>query len=233
MSSPAILRGDPRGILLLPKAELAHPEKWTQRDSDVLAHFIQVDSQIRKSRWYQSDCRFTSVGGKLTECEFPAFEEFVFAAVYFRQLVAKRDQLFQEAVKVYCDFMEPGVRTFWTQTELQAFNHSWKSAAFMLPAYTPEELFEAFMYGASLLHTVPREGDSKQARFIAICDHEPRQKVLFAMNGSLRILMKHVGNVATVIYRDYSHWLQDYKLPAPDIRWHENLFRIKSGEEDR
>ena len=48
---------------------------------------------------------------------------------------------------------------------------------------------------------------------------------------SLKTLMNHVGAIAVVIYRDYSHWLHDYGLPLPDTRWHDRLFEIKAQAE--
>jgi hypothetical protein len=42
MNAPAIIMGNPRGILQLPKAALLNPSGWTQLDSDILAHLIQV-----------------------------------------------------------------------------------------------------------------------------------------------------------------------------------------------
>jgi hypothetical protein len=43
--------------------------------------------------------------------------------------------------------------------------------------------------------------------------------------------MNHVGAIAVVIYRDYSHWLHDYTVPLPDTRWHDRLFAIKPDAE--
>jgi hypothetical protein len=71
---------------------------WTQVDSDVPAHFIQVNRQIRGSRWYAVKNRFKMQGDQLLEAECPDLEQFVFAAVYFRQLFAKGDQLLRAAV---------------------------------------------------------------------------------------------------------------------------------------
>src|SRR5208282_2733798 len=91
MNAPAIILGEPDSILRLPKAALRDPGKWTQLDSDVLAHLIQVQSQIQESRWSKSKIHFTTQGGQLLDHSFPEFEDFVFVAVYLRQLIAKRD----------------------------------------------------------------------------------------------------------------------------------------------
>lgn len=97
----------------------------------------------------------------------------------------------------------------------------------MMQEYIVRDLFDSFMYGAALLHKIPKENDPKRKLFLEIYDKQPRHKVLYALNKSMKSLMNHVGNVVVVIYRDYSHWLHDYKLPLPDTRWHSNLFEIK------
>src|SRR3954454_21488303 len=85
--------GDPNGILRLPKAALRNPGDWTQLDSDILAHLIQVQKQIQESRWNKANVHFTTRGGQLIDHSLPEFEDFVFAAVYLRQLIAKNDVL--------------------------------------------------------------------------------------------------------------------------------------------
>lgn len=114
------------------------------------------------------------------------------------------------------------------QHELAAFNGALDGDAFMLPGYTVRELFDAFMYGAALLHKTPGVGDLKRQRFLDIYDKQPRHTLLYALHMSLKTLMNHVGGVTVVIYRDYSHWLHDYELPPPDTRWHNKLFEINA-----
>src|SRR4029450_10498516 len=101
----------------------------------------------------------------------------------------------------------------------------------MMPGYTVRELFDAFMYGASLMHKMPHEDDPVRLRFLEIYDKQPRHTLLYSLNMSLKMLMNHVANVTVVIYRDYSHWLQDYSLPLPDTRWHGQLFDIEAMAE--
>ncbi len=218
--------GDPRGILQLPKATLLNPSSWTQLDSDILAHFVQVQKQIQQCRWNKADVRYTTQGGRLLDHSFPEFEDFVFAAVYLRQLIAKNDNLLGDAVGRYCRFVDCQIRPVWVQHELTSFKAALDGPAFLLPGYTVRELFDAFMYGAGLLHKIPDVGDPKRKLFLDIYDKEPRHTMLYALHMSLKTLMNHVGRVTVVIYRDYSHWLHDYGLPLPDTRWHDRLFEI-------
>ncbi len=228
MNAPAIILGEPNGILRLPKAALRNVGDWTQLDSDILAHLIQVQSQIQHSRWNKSNVRFKVQGNQLLDHSFPEFEDFVFAAVYLRQLIARKDSLLKDAVTRYCRFVDCQIRPTWVQHELAAFNGALDGDAFMLPGYTVRELFDAFMYGAALLHKTPGVGDLKRQRFLDIYDKQPRHTLLYALHMSLKTLMNHVGGVTVVIYRDYSHWLHDYELPPPDTRWHNKLFEINA-----
>ncbi len=232
MSVPAIIFGDPNSVLRLPKAALRDPAAWTQLDSDILAHLIQVQKQIQQSRWNKSDIRFKAQGSQLLNHSFPEFEDFVFAAVYLRQLIAKKDSLLKDAITRYCRFADCQIRPAWVQHELTAFMGALDGPAFMLPDYTIRELFDAFMYGAGLLHKIPAVDDTKRKHFLDIFDKQPRHTLLYALHMSLKTLMNHVGGAAAVIYRDYSHWLHDYKLPLPETRWHDTMFEIsgtKSG----
>lgn len=231
MNAPAIILGDPAGILRLPKAPLRNPGNWTQLDSDILAHLIQVQKQIQQSRWNKADVRFTTQGGQLLDHSFPEFEDFVFAAVYLRQLIAKKDSLLEDAVDRYCRFVDCQIRPAWVRPELGAFKGALDRPAFMLSGYTVRELFDAFMYGAALLHKIPDVGDPKRKRFLDIYDKQPRHILMYALHMSLKTLMNHVGAIAVVIYRDYSHWLHDYGLPLPDTRWHDRLFEIRAESE--
>jgi hypothetical protein len=231
MNAPAIILGDPNGILRLPKAGLRNPGDWTQLDSDTIAHLIQVQRQIQQSRWNKADVRFTTQGGKLLDHAFPEFEDFVYAAVYLRQLIAKKDSLLEDTAKRYCRFVDCQIRPAWVQHELAAFKRTLDGPTFMLPGYTVRELFDAFMYGAALLHKIPDVGDAKRQRFLDIYDKQPRHTVMYALHMSLKTLMNPVGGVVAVVYRDYSHWLHDYGLPLPDTRWHDRLFQIKADAE--
>jgi hypothetical protein len=232
MKPGTVILGDPNSILRLPKAALRDSADWTQLDSDILAHLIQVQRQIQLSPWNKADVRFKVQGSQLLDHSFPEFEDFVFAAVYLRQLIAKNDSLLEDAITRYCRFVDCQIRPAWVQHELTSFNRSLDGPAFMLPECTMRELFDAFMYGAALLHKIPDVGDQKRKRFLAIYDKQPRYTLLYALHMSLKTLMNYVGGVTAVIYHDYSHWLNDYALPLPDTRWHESIFEIPGAKRE-
>jgi hypothetical protein len=192
MRAHAIILGDLDSILRLPKAALRNAPDWTQLDSDILAHLIQVQKQIQQSRWNNANVRFTTQGGQLLDHSFPKFEDFVFAAVYLRQLIAQRDNLLQDAVDRYCRFADCQIRPAWVRHELTAFKGTLDGPAFMLPNDTVRELFDAFMYGAALLHKVPDVTDPKRKRFADFYDKQPRHNLLYSLHMSLKGLMNQL-----------------------------------------
>ena len=216
-------------ILNLPKATLLNPANWTQRDSDILGHLLQVQSQIQQSRWNKSPIKFTIQGPVLLDHAFPEFEDFVFVAVYFRQLISARDSLLKDAVDRYCRFTGCRIRSQMVRNELESFNKILAMDTFMIPGFTARELFDAFLYGASLMHKVPADNDATRLRFLEICDNLPRHKVLYSLNTTLKDLKNHIGSISAVIYRDFGYWLHNHNLPRPHIRLHENLFAISSS----
>src|SRR5438477_10113901 len=96
----------------------------------------------------------------------------------------------------------------------------------MLSNYNVRDLFDAFLYGAGLMHKTPHIKNAHRATFLQIYDKEKREEVLFALNTSLQQLLNHVTRVTTVVRQDFSHWLHQYNLPLPDVRWHDRLFEI-------
>ena len=226
MSVPAVILGEVNTVLRLPPAGMKNVGEWGQIDSDITAHLIQVQGQIQRSRWNQSNISFTYQGDKLLEHDFPEFEDFVYAATYFRQLTAQKDDLLSDAVGRYRRFVDCPIRCSWVHEEQKQFISRLKGNSFVLPGYTVRELFDAFMYGASLIHKPPHVNSAHRAKFLQIYDNEPRATVLYALNMSMKTMMNHVGNVAAVLYRDFGHWLHDHSLPLPDVRWHDRLFDV-------
>jgi hypothetical protein len=226
MRDPAIVAGDPNSILRLDTASMKNPSKWSQMDSDILAHFLQVHGQIAQSRWKKSKVSFKHKGDKLLDSHFPAFEDFVFVTVYFRQFTEQKDNLLNDASDRYRDFVDCPIRNAWIYEEQKRFSDLLDNNTFMLPGYKFRELFDAFLYGSLLIHNIPKVYAKHRKRFLQLCDKEPRERVLYALNGSLHHLLNHIRNIAIVIYRDFSEWLVQYSLPLPDVRWHDHLFVV-------
>lgn len=228
MKVPAIIIGEVKTVLRLPPSLVRKPERWTQLDSDIMAHFIQVHQQIERSKWSKSELRMSGDGSSEDGITVPTFEDFVFAAVYFRQLTMEKDDLFNASVEIFCKFSNCNARIAWIREEQKEFNDHLDSECFFLPGYSLRDLFDAFIYGASLMHQPRLIKKSHRERFLKIYDSEPRPKVLFALNGSLRTLLNPVGNAAVLIFRELSHWIKDNSLPLPNVRWHAHIFESKT-----
>ena len=96
----------------------------------------------------------------------PEFEDFVFAAVYLRNLIAPKDSLLKKAVNVYCKHADSDIRKTWIQFELSAFEKQLNSNAMFLEEDVPvKKLFNVFLYGASLLHICTNETTKKKTFF--------------------------------------------------------------------
>jgi hypothetical protein len=63
-------------------------------------------------------------------------EQFVFAAVYFRQLAAEKDSLLQAASDRYCAHVSCPIRKHWVEYDLSRFNHQLASPPFPSPSRT-------------------------------------------------------------------------------------------------
>lgn len=232
MTFAPIMRGDPSGLIERGPAQLEDATRWKQRDSDILAHFLQVHKQLIRSRWFAAKKSFTTQGGELIDASMPDLEQFVFAAVYFRQFTARKDNLLGDAAKRYCSHVACPIRKDWVQFEADAF-----AATLARPPFpfankddpTLRDLFDAFIYGASLVHTVPHENKPSGKLFLERYDNEPRARLLLELNVGMEVSLNHVSNIAAVVHQDFAHWQHTYSLPLPDVRWHDRLFNVPSA----
>lgn len=230
MKYGAVVKGDPRELLRRGPVEIKKVTAFTKNDANILAHLIQVQTQISKSKWNKSEIRFEKKGSQLIDASVPGFEDFIFVAAYFRQLFMKnKDYLLKDAAERYCTHTSCKTREIWISAELESFYKILDSPTypFAIGEYTLREIFDAFMYGAGIMHKIPKDNNATLKKFLDIYDNYPTDRVLFSLNGQLRIIMNYVNNIAVIIYQDYSFWQSKYDLPLPDVRWHDHLFNIK------
>src|SRR5262245_45365728 len=145
MRNHPIVMHDVDSVLRIGPAGMKNRGDWQQNDSDLFAHFIQVNRQISTSRWSSADCKFTKRGDEFIGGSFAAIEDFVYAAAYFRQLFSRsrNDQLFRRVVDRYTHFADDLGKAAWISAEHSAFKEMLDEPFFMLPDYTVEELIEA------------------------------------------------------------------------------------------
>lgn len=225
-NSPIVL-GDAVSVLERGPAPMQRVGDWQQRDSDQFAHFVQVNKQISESRWSSSEVSFSKSGDTFTGGTFPDIESFVYVAVYFRQLFGRprSDRLFNKVCDRYVHFVGNPGKCAWLAEERRRFNDKLNQPFFMLQGYSVEQLIEAFLYGASILHGIPHDQCENKKHFHEIISNHDRERVLFSLHGSLKMLQNHVSRVAAVIYQDFSNWINSHNLPLPDVIWHFSLFQ--------
>jgi hypothetical protein len=221
--------GDIKSILDRSIPELIDPTIWSERDSDVIGHAIQVHSQLIRSRWARADISFTTNNLDRHESSFPSFEDFVFAAVYLRQFIARDDRLLEDAVGRYCNHAACGICQTWMKYELDSFHRilARKTFPISIGDYSAREIIDAFFYGAAIFHDVPDPRCSKRRCFIDIQQHHRREHVLFALNGAMAQLLQHVNNIVLPMQKHFADWQSRYSIPAPNIYWHTSLFETE------
>ncbi|QDT90969.1 hypothetical protein [Gimesia algae] len=232
MKYGAVVMGDPRELLRRGPGEIKDASEFSKDDSNIFAHFIQVQSQINKSKWKKSDIKFQEHGSNLIDASVPGFEDFIFVAAYFRQLFMERkDYLLKDAADRYCKHSSCDIRKAWIHNEVKSFYKILDSPThpFSINDYTLKQIFYAFIYGAGIMHKIPKDKDTALKRFLDIYDNYPTHRVLYALNVQLRVIMNHVNNIACIIYQDFSYWQSKYNLVLPDVRWHQRLFEINKS----
>lgn len=226
--SPVIV-GDSRSVLRLGPAKLKNQADWSQDNSDTIAHFIQVVGQIQTSTWASSKVGFKTKGDELISSDFPSWESFVYATIYFRQLYSVKDKLFKDACKLYYEFVDSPAKASWIQCEQKAFDSvlDMKDAVF-IPNRKGREIFEAFLYGALLVHSVSAVAKKHREVFKEIVETHKREHILFGLNGILKDLQNSASAVARVWYQEFADWLSKGLIPKPDLWWHNTLVQTKT-----
>ena len=210
---------------------MKNPGDWQQYDSDVVAHFLQVRKQLVTSRWYSTDPEFQRQGGKVIDCTFPPIEDFIYAAVYMRQLLPDDgDDLFEDAVERYSKHKNSSVSGAKVVTEKEKFKDYYYSTPFFIEKYTVRKMFRAFIYGLGLMHGPPHPKSTDRSNFMKLFRETEQVRLLYSLHMSLKQLLNHISPAATIVHRDFAHWLQRYELPHPTIKWHESLFEVTGDQ---
>jgi hypothetical protein len=225
--------GNLNSVIQLGPSPLIKKEEFSQNDSDTLAHFIQAYSQIAKSQWMKDKCRLISRGDKL-EAFTPAFESLVYVSIYFRQLYSTTDALFKASCEIYKNHIESRGKIVWLTYEYESFQSQLKSP--LIPPcsnvlYSSEDIIEAFLYGALIMHSNTyqhRSLPTNRKKIKDMLDLMKKEMFAFALNCSLKLLFNHISRAACLIRMDYSFWLNQKDVPPPDILWHEKLFNCAS-----
>jgi hypothetical protein len=226
-----IIEGNAKSILQLGPSPIKDIQKWRQNDSDILAHFIQVQRQIVESKWAKSKLRIQYTEKHTESATLPEFESLVYASIYFRQLYSENDKLFKLACDTYNRFVDNDAKKQWIKHERKAFDELLNAQIFpfRFQNITNKELIEIFLYGALIIHAPSPINPSNRTKLEQLLKIEPREKIGYGVNSCYKHLLNHVSNVALLIYKDYSYWLNNFNIPKPNIHWHSKLFGTYSS----
>ncbi len=175
-------------IWKLPCPELKNPAKWTLRNSEIVAHAYQVYHLILDSRWSLSPNSWAESDGS----SFLKLQDFLFAAVYFRQFIANTsDHLLRDVANRYIAHIDSPTHRNWIEYQLDRFHRTLEENPFpgSVEGCTGRKLFEAFIYGAGILHkihdsedpTPQRHAESRQL-FKQLFAAIPRDRIVFVLN---------------------------------------------------
>jgi hypothetical protein len=233
-SNPAVELGNVRSVLQLGVSGIVDSGSWTQADSDLFAHFLQVWKILAESSWNVAGDHLRYEGGRCVTDNLPGLEPVVFALVYFRQLV--QDGLFGHVHETYQKHVDSPVKAAWLSAERTSFDDLLSAEPSFIEVQgrgirSNRELFDAFSYGALIMHVPSRVRDKETlTNFEQLYRSERREMVRLALHWLLMSLMNHVAAAGRLMHQDYAHWLKTYGLPKPNVFWQIDMFARKGGE---
>ena len=210
-------------------------QDMSQIESDCFAHFLQIVDVIRRSAWEQHPLVLQSnmnQDGKI-RADMPTLEQTVFALLYVRQLIGSKgnDDLLNTVCRLYIRHSSIQTKSIYVEEMRQQWNNFLFSPPMNVElakiVSSNHLLLEIFQYGALFIHS-PDKVKSSQARKLfdtLYLDKSLRVEALFALNGVMKNLFSEAANIAFWIQCDYAQWINDKKIPAPDVMWQQNLFQ--------
>ena len=207
----------------------------SQIESDCIAHFIQVIDVIQSSAWNQHPLVFQSnmnQDGKI-RADMPSLDQTVVALLYMRQLIGSsgNDDLLNKVCNFYCQHSSIKIKSSYVEQKRQEWNDYLLESPMNieLAKLVPSNqwLLETFQYGALFIHS-PNKVKSSNAResFRKLSlDKELRVEALYSLHYLMKTLYSKASNIATLIQNDYAQWINDKKVPLPDVMWQQNLFQ--------
>ncbi len=222
-----IILGDLKSILKVGLSPMKTPDRWTQKQSDVIAHFLQVAGAISTSSWMKYKPKTVYREGKMQECHLPDIEAVVFVLVYFRQLV--EEDLFRQSINYYRRYVDSKVKIMWVEWERDRFTEVLDDKPMQVSiqsmGLTNRQLLDAFLYGALIAHTEAKVKDKKNIAFYeALYKLDRREEAIWALWMCLNHLAWNISNTASLIYSDFANWLSSEHIPKPNIYWQKNMF---------
>lgn len=208
--------------------------EMSQMKSDCIAHFLQITDVVSRSSWRKTKPVYQANMNRdgQERANMPNLEQTVFALLYLRQLIGNKgnDDLFHSACAYYIEHAAQKGKTAYMKKKVEEWDHLLKEkplcVAFLPGIGSNQELLEVFQYGSLIIHSPERTKSSKARKlFMRICTGSGKVISLWALNVLMLQLFSLASSVAVFIQKDFALWVQEKKIPEPDIFWQENVFQ--------
>lgn len=208
-------------------------EDWTQEDSDLMGHFIDVVSIISRSAWHGHKLKVSI--REEDNSDLPSQEPLVFASIYFRQLFSQKDRLLKSVHDLYLRFsadrrrMEAVSRTFKQAKEkwndVPSPNKVWHRTQKQIgEPPTLSELFDAFLYGTHVLHSIGPTKVKHEESLRELLNACPSHVLLDSLSFGLHDAFDSVKAIYQICEPEFRDWFHFENLPPPNIMWQGQLF---------
>ncbi len=209
----AIVMDMPESVLRCGPAEPERPELWSEADAKLLAHLLDIYSQLMQSRWIQSPCVVSPVSETEIQSVLPTQQDCMAVVLPFRQLYSKdgMDDLFNRSCKIHnrhCPKHHPTHN--WIDYYRKQFNAALDSPVGFplqncdLPA---KRYLDAFAYGARMVHGTGKKAESEADLKLLLSSH-PREMVVMGYHATLNQLLRTVSMAIPVLKQNVHHWTQ-------------------------
>ena len=208
--------------------------EMSQMESDCIAHFLQITDVVSQSSWRKTKSVYQANMNRdgLERANMPNLEQTVFALLYLRQLIGNKgnDDLFHSACRYYIDHAVQKRKTAFIKKKLEEWDYLLKEKPMFFDLsqdiVSNQELLEIFQYGSFIIHSPERTKSFRACNlFRRICTGPGRVVSLLNLNILMRNLFALASSVAELIREDFGLWIQEKKVPKPDLFWQQNVFQ--------
>lgn len=208
-------------------------EDWTQGDSDLMGHFLDVVSIISRSVWYGHELKVSI--REEDNSDLPPQEPLVFASIYFRQLFSQKDRLLKSVHNLYLKFSDNQQRMEDVRRAFKQAKKKWDDVPSPSKVWhltqkqtetppTLSKLFDAFLYGTHVLHSIGPTKVKHEESLRELLNACPSHVLLGSLSFGLHDAFDSVKAIYRICEPEFGDWFHSENLPPPNIMWQGQLF---------
>ena len=235
MSNTPVILGDASSLMKHAPFKIKSNSEISQKEADILGHFVHVVSLLQKSNWFNSKSSYSYQGG-LTKASLPNHESMAVALLYVRQLI--EDGLFRESIKIFLEHLDNNLAAAWISAQLDSWKKSLDSKNGRYSDLSNKEVLKTWYYGYSVFHRVHgkhTQNEQYRKALFNILDYPytaetnaefdlKRVQYVFEVDEIIRCsIINRISSTAVVMNYTLGHWQSEGKFPAPDIIFHGSL----------